>query len=392
MFRIGKEEIDAVTRVIQSRSLFRVNDSLKEVDNFERELKEKIGVNYALCLAGGTSALIAALVGAGIGPGDEVIVPGYTFMASASAVLAAGAIPVIAEIDETLTISPEDVKNKITPHTKAIIPVHILGYPCNMEKLCNIAKEHNLKIIEDACQADGGSYKGKRHGNWGDAGAFSFNHFKIISAGEGGAVVTNDRTIYERALVFHDGGASFRPYAGELTIPVFIGSQFRVSEVTGSILREQLKRLDGILQDLRNVKKRFIEALSTVQGIAFTPSNDSEGDCAIVIGFAFESEEKAREFAKSEGVEGWLPIDSGKHVYANWEPVLSKRGAHHPDINPFNLTQNKNLNMEYSKDMCPKTLSILSRTVNVGLSPDWTEEEIEQKIGACKKAVSSMKS
>ena len=247
MYRIGKEEIDAVAKVIESRCLFRVNNNLKEVESFEKEWAEKIGSEYALCLSGGTGALIAALVGLEIGPGDEVIVPGYTFMATALAVLAVGAIPVIAEIDDTLTIDMEDLEKKISQHTKAIIPVHILGFPCNMDAIISLAKKYNLKVLEDACQADGGSYKGKRLGSMGDAGAFSFNDYKILTSGEGGAVVTNDRVVYERALVYHDGGSAFRPYAKDLSIEVYTGVQYRVSEVTGAILRVQLKRLEGIV-------------------------------------------------------------------------------------------------------------------------------------------------
>ena len=183
MFRIGKEEIDAVTRVIESRKLFKINDGNQEVFNFENELREKFDVENALLMTSGKAALISALTGMGIGPGDEVIVPGYTYIATAIAVTATGAIPVIAEIDETLAIDPIDVEKKITPRTKAIIPVHMQGMPCNMDALMEISKKYGVKILEDACQADGGSYKGKRLGTIGDAGALSFNYFKIITAG-----------------------------------------------------------------------------------------------------------------------------------------------------------------------------------------------------------------
>ena len=211
MYRIGEEEIQAVARVINSKNLFRINNAGKEVETFEYEWAEKCGTKYALCVSGGTGALACALAGLGIGPGDEVIVPGYTFMATASAVLMVGAIPVIAEIDETMTLDPEDFERKITPNVKAVIPVHIVGFPSNMDRIDEIAKKYGVKVLEDACQAVGGSYKGKRLGSLGDAGAFSFNYFKNISAGEGGGVVTNDRKVYERAMLYHDAGATFRP-------------------------------------------------------------------------------------------------------------------------------------------------------------------------------------
>lgn len=390
MYRIGKEEADAVARVISTKALFRVNDGAREVDHFEREWAEKIGSDYCLCLYGGTQALIAALVGMQVGPGDEVIVPGYTFMATAIAVLAVGAIPVIAEIDDTMTLDPKDVEKKISTHTKAIIPVHMVGFPCNMGEIMRIAAKHNLLVLEDACQADGGSYKGKRLGTWGNAGAFSFNYYKLISCGEGGAIVTNDKTIYERALIYHDSGSAFRPYAKDLTVPIFIGTQCRANEIMGAILRVQLGRMDGILKDLRNVKKQFVDGLSGRPAISFARSNDAQGDCGTTIAFAFENEKSARLFAKSEGVDGWLPIDSGKHVYINWEPVLNKRGGSMPATNPYNFPQNQGLNMNYTNLMCPKTLDILKRTVYISLNPDWSAEEIERRIVCCKAAASKI--
>lgn len=389
MYRIGEEEVEEVRKVLLSGHLFRVGEGveghLHEADRFEREWAQLIGTEYALCIAGGgTAALICGLVGMGIGPGDEVIVPGYTWMATATSVLAVGAIPVIAEVDETLALDPEHVRRKITPNTRAIIPVHMVGRPANMQALLDIAREHDLMVLEDCCQADGGSYRSKRLGSWGNAGAFSFNYFKIISCGEGGALTTNDRTLYERALVFHDGGAAFRPYAKELGIPIFVGIQLRATEVMGAILRVQLRRLDGILSDLRRIRKRFEQELSDA-GLRIAPNNDPEGDCGVVVAFQFDSEARARGFADKTG--GWLPIDSGKHVYSNWEPLLAKRVMHHPDMNPFNHPRNQGLRTDYTPDMCPRTLDILKRTVFLSLHPDWSEEEVSRRIGMCRKAV-----
>lgn len=389
MYRIGEEEVAEVRKVLLSGHLFRVGDGveghLHEVDQFEREWAQLIGTRYALCLAGGgTAALICGLVGMGIGPGDEVIVPGYTWMASATSVLAVGAIPVIAEIDETLTLDPEDVRRKVTPNTRAMIPVHMVGRPANMQALLEVAQEYDLMVLEDCCQADGGSYKGKRLGSWGIAGAFSFNYFKIISCGEGGALTTDDRVVYERALVSHDGGASFRPYAKDLQIPIFIGLQLRADEVMGAILRVQLRRLDRILADLRRIRQRLEQELADIPGLHIAPNNDPEGDCGVAVALQFGSEQEAREYA--ERVGGWLPIDSGKHVYSNWEPLLAKRVMHHPAMNPFQHPRNQGLRMTYTPDMCPRTLDILRRTVFLSLHPDWTEQEVAQRIDLCRRA------
>ena len=383
MFRIGTEEIEAVKKVIESRELFKCNGGLQETMHCEQELRELFGCQNAILMTSGKAALIAALVACGIGPGDEVIVPGYTYIASAMAVLATGAIPVIAEIDETCTIDVNDAERKISKYTKAIMPVNIQGFPCDMDALMNLAKKYNLKIIEDACQADGGSYKGKRLGTIGHAGALSFNQFKIISAGEGGALLTNDRTLYERAFIYHDSSAVayFGGQLDEITEPQFCGVEYRTNEIAAAVLREQLKKLDGILADLRKNKKNIMEVLQN--DFRFIPSNDLAGDCGTTVAFAFDTEEAARKFATADGVKGTLPIDTGKHVYTHWTPILEKRGAFNPLMDPFNMQANKNLNQNYSMDMCPKTLDILAKTVYVGVNPDWSDAEVEKVIAAC---------
>jgi dTDP-4-amino-4,6-dideoxygalactose transaminase len=387
MYRIGQEEVEAVQRVIESKVLFRRGNSdnghQNEVIKLERELAEKIGVQYALCLTSGTSALICAMVGLGIGPGDEVIIPAYTYIATAQAVLSVGAVPVIADVDETLTLDPEDVKAKLSSNVKAIIPVHMVGRVANLKVLLEIARDNNIKLIEDSCQCDGGSFQGKRTGSWGDAGAFSFNDFKIISSGEGGAMVTNDKSIFERALAYHDSLVSFPHFGEDLSIPAFLGAQFRANEIQGAILRVQLQRLDGILADLRKARKRFENELKDVLTVA--PNNDPEGDCGVVAAFQFEDANAANHFA--EKVSGWLPINTGRHVYSNWDMLIENRIGHHPDMNPLNHSRNQHLRNQYSADLCPRSLDLLSRTVFINMNPDWTEEEIAQRIAACREAV-----
>lgn len=390
MFRMGKEEVEAVERVIATKELFRVNNGLKEAEKFEENWAKTIGTDYAILLSSGTGALISALVGLGVGPGDEVIVPGYTFMASASAVLAVGAIPVLAEIDETMTIDVEDIEKKISKHTKAIIPVHICGYPCNMDAICEIAKKHKLYIVEDACQADGGRYKGKRLGSIGDAGAFSFNYYKLISAGEGGAVVTNNKLVYDRAMIYHDGGAAFRPYASDFEVPVFMGTQMRTNEVSAAILNVQLSRMDGIIEDLRKIKKTMTEALSGCDKFTIAPSHDIEGDLATHLPLRFADVETAKKFDEDETIGGMLVVNSGKHIYYNWAPVMEKRGAHCEALNPYNLPQNKELNMDCTPDMLPKTNDLVKRTYHLPLHCDWTEEEVQAKIAAIIKRCSEI--
>ena len=364
MYTIGMEEKEAVARVIDSGNLFKVNNGLRETEHCEAEMRGKFGCDFAMLMTSGSGALTSALIGMGIGPGDEVIVPAYTYIATAMSVVAVGAMPVIAEVNETLTLDPEDTERKITDRTRAILPVHIQGFPCDMETLCGIAKKHGLFVLEDACQADGGSFRGKRLGTIGDAGALSFNQYKIITCGEGGALLTNDRRIFERALIYHDSNAVrfFGSQLDGITEPLFCGTEFRTNEIQAAILREQLKKLDGILSRLRRAHNTLRELLSDT--FSFAPSNDSDGDCGTTLAFRFETEEAARKFATSEGIYGTLPIDTGKHVYTNWEPIMERRGAVNPAFDPFLMKANRV--PDYRPDLCPRTLDLLSRTVYLG--------------------------
>ncbi len=382
MYRIGEEEINAVARVIRSGNMFKINDGLQEVKNFEEELCEKFNIGNTILMTSGKAALISALVGLGIGPGDQVIVPAYTYIATAIAVTAVGAIPVIAEVDETLTIDPNDVKKKITEHTKAIIPVHIQGFPCNLDAICETAKKHNIAVVEDACQSVGGSYHGKRLGTVGNAGALSFNQFKIISAGEAGALMTNDSTIFSRALIHHDSSAIafFGNQLESNEEEQFCGSEFRSNEITAAILREQLKRLDGIIADLRNNRKKITDGLKDF--FNFIPSNDNDGDCGTTVAFRFDNEEQTRRFAEISPVNICIPIDTGKHVYSNWTAIMNKKGAFHKNMDPFKMEANRELVPDYHKDMCPKTLDLLKRTAYLSVSPDLNDKEIENIINS----------
>ena len=390
MFRIGREEIAEITRVIENKDLFKINNGLQESKQVEEKLKNIFGVDYPIFLSSGHAGLTSALTAAGIGPGDEVIVPAYTYIATAMAVVSAGAIPIIAEVDETLTIDVEDAKKKISKHTKAIIPVHINGFPCNMDNIIDLAKEHNLYVIEDACQSVGGSYKSKRLGTIGDAGAFSFNYFKIISCGEGGALLTNKREIFERALIYQDSSAVayFGDQLSDFSTPCFCGEEYRSNELCAAVINVQLNRLDDILKDLRKNKSYIISALKDV--CAFVPSHDVNGDCSTNLSFFFETEKEARAFAANENIKGTVIIDRSKHIYRDWAPIIEKRGAFNPLMDPFKMEANKDIVPDYHADMCPKTLDLLSRTVDLAINPDDTKEILDQKIEIYKKAIAEI--
>lgn len=389
MYRIGADEVEAVARVIAGKRLFRSGNSAAghqhAVDEFERRWAATIGSDYALCLSGGgTAAMACALAALGVGPGDEVIVPAYTWMATATAVLNVGAIPVIAEIDETLTLDPIDVEKKLSRDTRAIMPVHMAGRPANLEALLAIARREDLLLIEDVAQAAGGSYRGKPLGSHGHVGCFSFNDAKILSCGEGGALVTNDRRVFDRARVYHDSLVSFPTFCRDLTVDPFVGLQFRASEIMGAILGVQLTRLEGILSDLRRIGRMFDQALNDV--LDPVPSNDPEGDCRVVVAYRFPDEARARAFAAAEGVGGYLPLDTGRHIYSNWDALLQRRTSHHPDWDALNHPKNRGLQSHYTPGMCPQTLHELARTVYIAIDPDWTDTEVAQRVESCRSA------
>ena len=251
-----------------------------------------------------------------------------------------------------------------------------------MDAICAMAKKHGIKVVEDACQADGAKYKGRRLGSIGDFGALSFNQYKLISTGEGGALLTNDEGLYQRALIYHDSNAVvfFGDQMKNVSEKAFCGTEYRTNEIQAAMLRVQLGRMDSMIDDLRRIKKRIMEELK--DKYRFIPSNDSDGDLSTTLAFAFDSPEAANKFAAAKG--GAIPINTGKHVYKNWTQIMEKRGAYHPLMDPFKMEANKDIIPDYREDMCPKTLDILSRTVYVGLSPDMDDERVGNIIKECR--------
>ena len=391
VIRIGQREIDAVARVINSGALFRYSwdsDSVPETEQFEAEWAAKIGSEHVLATTSGTGALICACAGLGIGPGDEVIVPAYTFIASAIAPLMCGAIPVLADVNESLTLDPADLERHITPHTKAILPVHMQGLPCDMDGIMAVARKHNLVVIEDACQADAGSFKGRRLGTIGDMGCFSFNYFKIITCGEGGAVVTNDYAAYSRARMMQDGGIAFWPAKDKADIPNFIGLEFRFNNILAAILREQIQQVDDWLASGRAIKRRLTDGLAGVVGVA--PSNDLDGDCGIAFPFNLPTEAETLRVQAALGacgVNAWRPYDTDRHVYSNWEPILEHRAWHCDAMNPFKHPANQDCQIHYTKDQMPRTLDILKRTLIISLTPFLTDAQVDAMIDGVRAAM-----
>lgn len=357
---VGLREWFAVGRAIASGSLLRYDSGASRTALFEREMAAEIGAAHVLAVNSGTSALIAALAAAGIGPGDEVLVPAYTWMATAAAPVQVGAVPILVDIDETLTMDPEDIRAKITPYTRAIIPVHMVNAPCDMDAIMAIAKEHGLIVIEDSSQAVGIRYKDRHCGAIGDLGVFSFNRMKNMNIGEGGAVLTSDERYFIRARSYHDLGSMVRQHGDRLNEPEFVGTNMKVTEMDGAMLRVQLKKVVPMLRRMQKRRAVLAEILDHSSEFRVTPHNDPAS--AVSLSILAPTREKAIELTGRRGVHNRLR-DSSKHLYTNWEPILNKR-TFHPKMNPWAWAKR---DIEYTPDMCARTLEILDRTCIITL-------------------------
>ena len=381
MYRIGQQEIDAVAGIINSKKLFRYGLG-DECKRFEASYAKILGVKHCIQTASGTNSLTAALMGLGIGPGDEVLVPACTYMATAVAVLAVGAIPVIVDVDESVTMDPKAMARSIGKRTRAVIPVHMWGLACDMDAIMKIARARKVYVVEDACQSVGGAYKGRMLGSIGDIGAFSFNYYKNMTCGEGGAVVTNNDEWAARIRCAIDCcGFYWDPSKREQT--GFTANGSRASEFEGAILNVQLTRIGPMIRAMRRHKKHILKATAGT-GLKPIPANSLDYECGTHVMFQFADAAKAKVFAEQVG--GAVALETGRHVYTQWDPVLRHLGAHHPALNPYALPQNKACRMTYSKDQCPRSLDILGRTVFIGTHPDWKAADVAACIRKLKAA------
>jgi dTDP-4-amino-4,6-dideoxygalactose transaminase len=366
---IGEEEKKELLEVLEAGHLYRYGSSddpgfKAKVSKFEQEVAKRVGVPYAVAMNSGTSALLVALIGLGVGPGDEVIVPGYTFIASISSIIYARAVPILAEVDRTLNLDPADVERKITPRTKAIMVVHMLGNPARLDELKAIADEHKLLLIEDCAQAFGARYKGRAVGSIGDVGTYSFNFYKTITAGDGGMLVTRDEAAYGRYFGLHDQGHSPLRTGVEVGRRPFVGLDFRMTELAAAVLLAQLNKLGGILAHLHANKQRFKQAISDLRGLEFREITDPQGECATLLTVFLPSEQIARQVAQELGTR--VVADSGWHVYSNMEQILEKRTPVEQGC-PFHCPLYTGPEQKYWKGMLPQTDALLARAINIGI-------------------------
>ncbi|MFT5757368.1 MAG: 8-amino-3,8-dideoxy-alpha-D-manno-octulosonate transaminase [Alteromonadaceae bacterium] len=385
----GPEEKAEVADVMENGFTFRYNfDPMRndrwKARDMEKLLCEKMNAKHAHLVSSGTAALQTAMHAAGIGAGDEVIVPPFTFVASVEAVAMAGAIPIFAEIDETLCLSPEGIEAAITPRTKAINLVHMCGSMAKMDEIKAICKKHNLVLIEDACQSIGGSYKGQALGTIGDVGCYSFDSVKTISCGEGGAVITNNEAIYNYSHMFSDHGHDhLGSDRGAESHPI-MGLNFRISEMNAALGLAQLRKLDRIIAIQRKNKGTIKKAMQGLDGVSFREIPDPEGDSAGFLSFMLDSEERAIEVNKKlaeNGVDGcFYWYINNWHYLNNWQHIQELTS---PAKTPLSLIEDK---PDYTKISMPKSDAIMSRTISMLIKLSWSDEEISQRIDNIKKA------
>jgi len=382
----NKEKIEAVLASdanIQGPHLFRYyNPKPSRVEAAEQAMRELIGVKHCLAVNSCTSALVAAYRALGIGAGDEVIVPAYTFFATAATVVAANAIPVIVEVDDSLNLDPEAVERAITPRTKAIAAVHMRGAPAQMDALLDLAKRKGLPLLEDVAQAGGGSFHGRRLGSLGTIGCFSFDYYKVIVSGEGGFVTTDDEWLYTRAQSWHDTAACWRPdrfaherREGEL----FAGENYRMSELEGAVALAQIRKTDTILAAYRRAKKLIKDGIDKSPCVQFRRLTDELGDTAICLILFLPNADVTRqaiEALHAEGVPAGGVYDSKVrdwHIYTYWEHILDKKSVSKDGL-PWSAVPVAEL-PKYSRDMCPRTLDLLGRSIHIEINHNYSDED-----------------
>jgi 8-amino-3,8-dideoxy-alpha-D-manno-octulosonate transaminase len=357
-----------------------------KVATFEKEFAARMQTKYALAVSSGTAALEASMAALQIGPGDEVIIPAWTWHSSATSVVRAGALPVFAEVDESFNLDPADIEHRITPKTRLIMAVHLQGCPADMDKILAIARKHKVRVLEDCAQAVGGSYKGKPLGSMGDIAIYSHQLNKTITAGEGGAVVTNDPVLFERAARFHDLGALRGLHGSMLGTPkldVFVGANYRMNEFSGGVMLAQLRKLDRIVSAVRGNAQRVYDGIKDLPGIRFRHRPDPAGDMGTVVFVRFDNKAKCDRFVKLMAAENVPVAPPGGSVVLPNLPYIINKVTVHPDWPTWTSARGKAI--KYGPDTCRQTLDVLGRFAGPYMDPKFTKRDTDDIIAAIRK-------
>ena len=386
----GAEERKEINDVLETGMLFRYNhdqqrNGVWKAREFEAEVRKVTGAKYAHAVSNGSAAIAIAMAASGIGAGDEVIVPPFTFIASVEAVLFIGAIPVFAEIDETPCLSAEGIRKAITPKTKGICLVHMCGGMADMDGILQVAKEHNLILVEDAGQAFGASYKGKSVGLFGKAGSFSFDFFKIATAGEGGAFITDDEEIYKLADAYSDHGHNHVGNNRGMEQHPVLGFNYRISELHAAVGLAQTRKVPHIREINRKHKKMLMDILSQTEGISFSKLTDPAGDSATFLNMMLPDTETAKRTVdemNKAGVGGFNYWNTNMYHFINqWDHLKKMQTASKLPAQVLGMPQ------DYNTVELPKSQEVVGRLISFGIRCTWTEEEIETLANNIAKAV-----
>ncbi|MGO8814282.1 MAG: DegT/DnrJ/EryC1/StrS family aminotransferase [Terriglobia bacterium] len=387
------KEVQAAVKVLKSRSLFRYYGVKlqKEVEKLEAEFAQRVGTKYAIGVTSGTGALHTALSALGVGPGQEVIVPAYMWISVLAAVVNLDALPVLADIDETFCLDPAAVEKCITPKTRGIILVHMSGAPGNAKAIQKIARERKIFLLEDCAQCNGGSIKGQKVGTFGDMGIFSFQMNKNMTAGEGGAVVTSNHQLYQRAFACHDLGYA-RDANGRLIFDNpelrMWGRGYRLDELRASVARVQLKKLPRIIKAMQHSKYRIRKALEKFPRVQLRKIQDPAGDTGCFLITTYPDAETAKKVnlalraegivTHAQGVSNVVMTDWGLHLYYN-NVGLVEHSSVDGNGTPWKLAENAGLERSYAKGACPTADSLFERSVLIAI-PSCLKKQDEDDI------------
>ena len=390
---LDEQEDQAVLDVLHKGSLFRYYGlgEPKYVDALEAAAREFYGSRFALAVNSGTGALLAAMTALGIGPGCEVILPAFMWVATVGAVVQQNAIPVLCEVDDSLSMDPADLARKITARTRLIVPIHMAGTPCDMDAIMAVAARHDVPVLEDCAQCNGGQFKGRMLGTIGQLGIFSLQLNKNMTCGEGGLLLTDDEKLYNRAFSAHDMGLV--RVAGRLAEPepyaVAWGGGRRMTELCGAVASVQIKKLPRIVEHMRASKRRIKAMLEGTAGLGFRRMNDADGDTGPFLILQLTGEAVAAAVSqrlKDAGLHNVFRIaEYGMHIYCNI-PSLVNKVPLSPAGNPWSLAENAQSVYGYAKGACPASDALFARSVLVPIPSRLTEQQEQAGAEAIKAA------
>lgn len=355
---------------------------------FEQAFAQRMGVDHCQLVSSGTAALTVALAAAGVGAGDEVIMPTFTFVASFESIIATGAVPVLVDIDDTLTLDPKAVEAAITPKTKCVMPVHMCGAMADLDVLKAICDKHNLLLLEDACQAIGGTYKGTSLGAYGHLGCFSFDFVKTITCGEGGGVITNNEQYAVRADHYQDHGHDHVGNDRGAEGHPFLGYNYRISELQAAVGLGQLTQFDQILAIQKHNFSVIADALSDLPNI--TPRRIPEGGVGnhSFINFYLPTQEKAQQAQKAlteAGIDGcFYWFNNNWHYIRGWEHLTTATGA-----GPLSAAIKEEL-LSLNKRDFSKSDHWMGRNLSCLIKLSWTEEEVQKRAQTMRRVLSEI--